>query len=116
MHSFDHMVAHTQHGVKSFKDHTPVNDFANLFAHLAAGSDEHHQGVVFKDLRSFIQNALLDSQINQRIANKELAAEKEKHEEAERLKHAEAAKAKAEEAHHEHQHEHAHHHAHEHAH
>lgn len=114
MHAFDHMVNHTKHGINSFKDHTPINDFAHLFAHLASGSDELHQGIVFKDLRSFIQNALVDSRINQRIANKELAAQKEKQEEAERQKQAEA-KANAAEVQHEH-HDHAAHHEHKHDH
>lgn len=98
--AFDNMLNATSDAHGAFQDQSHIGAFAHFFASLANGSENVSSGIPFNELRVLIQKHASDpdhvAKTNQRIANKLLAAQKAKQEEAEKQANAEAEKLKAE--------------------
>ena len=91
------MQVGAQQGSKTLAKGEATNAFAQSFTKLARGSDDlvKEGGVSFSDLNSFLGRCFSDNaQIVQRIADKELAAKREKQAAEEAARKAAAAAAK----------------------
>ncbi len=96
--SIINMQVSAAQGSKTFAQGAATKSFAKSFTDLAQGSDElvNEGGVSYSDLNSFLGRCFSDNaQIVQRIADKELAAKREKQAAEDAARKAAAAEAKA---------------------